>query len=73
MADQSGVVVLGYRADNHIFNSSAYLDDCNSLQQTMDFCGVRAHHQNGVAERSIQTITSWARTLIIDMAIYWPD
>ena len=38
----------------------------------MTYCGTGAHHQNE-AERAIQTVTRWARTLIIDAAIHWPD
>ena len=72
-AEQMGVNILGYRADNHIFNSKSYQADCEQQNQKMNYCGVGAHHQNGVAERTIQTITSWARTLLIDAAIHWPD
>ena len=38
----------------------------------MTFCGTGAHHQNA-AERAIQTVVRWARVLIIDAAIHWPD
>ena len=34
---------------------------------------VGTHHQNGVAERAIQTVTNWARALLINAAIRWPD
>ena len=71
-AATSGVHISAYRADNHIFNAKGFLDDCAALDQVIDFCGVGAHFQNA-AERAIQTITTWARTLIIDAAIHWPD
>ena len=35
--------------------------------------GSGAHHQNGVAESSIQTVISWARTLPLHAAIHWPE
>ena len=38
----------------------------------MTFCGTGAHHQNQ-AERAIQTVVRWARTLLVDAAIHWPD
>jgi hypothetical protein len=38
----------------------------------MSYSGVGAHHQNGVAERSIQTITSWARAMMLHSIIHWP-
>jgi hypothetical protein len=31
--------------------------------QTLSLSGVGAHHQNGVAERAIQTVTQWAHNL----------
>jgi len=31
----------------------------------IDFSGTGAHHQNGVAERAIQTVANQARVLII--------
>ena len=68
-----GYPIKAFRADNQIFNSEAFLDDCARSNQTMNFCGVGAHHQNGVAERVIQTVTKWARTIMIDAAIQWPD
>ena len=41
--------------------------------QTIDFSGVGAHHQNGVAERSIQTISRWSRAMMIHLVLHWPD
>ena len=72
-ASEFGIKIEGYHADNGIFNSKKYVNDCEEQNQTLDFCGVGAHHQNGVAERSIQTVTNMARTLLIDAAIHWPD
>ena len=39
----------------------------------MSFSGVGAHHQNGVAERSIRTVTSWARTMMLHAVLHWPE
>ena len=55
VAALAGVKIRSYRADNHIFNSDGFIADCNSQDQSLDFFGVGAHHQNGVAERAIQT------------------
>ncbi|KAG7341235.1 reverse transcriptase RNA-dependent DNA polymerase [Nitzschia inconspicua] len=35
--------------------------------------GVGAHYQNGVAERSIQTVTQWARAMLLHLALHWPE
>ncbi len=42
-------------------------------EQALRFAGVGAHHQNGNAERAIQTIMSVARTMMLHAAIHWPD
>jgi hypothetical protein len=72
-AKQNGVKVKSYRADNLPFNSKEFRDDLALHDQTIDFSGVGAHHQNGVAERSIQTVTQWARTEMLQASIHWPD
>ena len=72
-AKQHGVNIKSYRADNLPFNSQEFKDDLALHEQTIDFSGVGAHHQNGVAERSIQTVTTWARTMLLHASIHWPD
>ena len=69
-AGLAGITVGGYCADNRIFNSKEFLEDCQIQEQTMDLCGVGAHPQNGVAEHAIQIIVSRTRTIIIDMLIH---
>jgi hypothetical protein len=72
-AKQNGVTIKSYRADNLPFNSKEFRDDLALHDQTIDFSGVGAHHQNGVAERNIQTVTQWARTIMLHASIHWPD
>jgi hypothetical protein len=43
------------------------------FHQTIKKAGVGAHHQNGVAERNIQTIMAMARTMMLHAAICWPE
>jgi hypothetical protein len=45
----------------------------NVFQQVTRFAGVGSHHQNGHAERSIQTIMSISRAMMIHSAIHWPQ
>ena len=40
--------------------------------QSIAFSGVGAYGQNGVVERSIQTIISSARTMLLRQALHWP-
>jgi hypothetical protein len=44
--------VKSYIADNVPFNSANFRADLQHMDQTIDFSGVGAHHQNGIAERS---------------------
>ena len=63
-AHRSGINILSYRADNGIYRSKEFMDDCKLKNQPIDFSGVGAHHHNGVAERAIRTITTCARAMI---------
>jgi Reverse transcriptase (RNA-dependent DNA polymerase) len=72
-ADQFGVKIQRYRADNVPFSSAAFLQNVKDNNQSIDFSGTGAHHQNGVAERSIQTVTRWARAMLLHAVIMWPD
>ncbi len=59
--------------DNGIFASKDFRSSCLQQKQRMKFCGVNAHHQNGIAERHIRSITERARTMLIHAMISWPD
>lgn len=68
-----GHKVKSYHADNHPFSSKGFMDDIESRKQTIDYSAVGAHHQNGAAERAIQTITTWARAMLLHQMLHWPD
>ena len=38
----------------------------------MTYCGVGAHHQNGVSERAIRSIVSWTRAVMMNQMLHWP-
>jgi hypothetical protein len=56
-AKSCGMKIQCYHGDNGIFKSSEFLDALTKLEQQLKFSGVGAHHQNGIAERLIRTIT----------------
>ena len=72
MADM-GVTVQAYQADNSIFATCDFINNIESGLQNIKFSGVGAHHQNGIAERAIQSILSKARTILMHAAIHWPS
>jgi hypothetical protein len=41
--------------------------------QKLKFCGVNAHHQNAVAERSIHTVSECARAILLHASMHWKD
>ena len=63
-----GVQVKHYHADNGIFASKGFRDEVQRCGQTLSFCGVGAHHQNGVAERRIQDLADSARSSLAHAA-----
>lgn len=67
-----GVKVQQYRGDNGVFRSKEFKADLDIHQQTIEFSGVGAHHQNGIAERAIRTISDMARTMMIHANLHWP-
>jgi hypothetical protein len=69
----SGVRIQGYHADDVPFNSEAWRLDVESTGQELSLSGTGAHHQNGVAERAIRTVVSWARAMLLHAVLHWPE
>ena len=55
-ADQRGVKIIHYHADNGRFEDNAFIADCKAQRQGLTYCGVNAHFQNGIAERRIRDL-----------------
>ena len=64
LAEQHRVRILHYQCVNGRFVDKAFVDDVQVAHQTITFCGIGAHHQNGVAKRCIRDITENAPTLL---------
>jgi GAG-pre-integrase domain len=74
VARDSGVAIQRYQMDNgSAFTSGEFTKEMSTFKQIQRFAGVGAHHHNGIAERSIQTIMSMARTMMLHAAIRWPE
>ena len=71
-ACQFGIKISSFLSNNGVFRSQEFRSDLDHIHQTIRFSGVGAHHQNGVAERSIKTICYLARTMLIHSALSWP-
>ena len=68
-----GITVQHYHADNGRFAEKLFKSDCKAQGQHLTFCGVGAHHQNGIVERKIKDITLSARTILLHAQHYWPE
>ena len=68
-AFDDGVVVQDYHTDNGVFSAKEFLNELVTKGQRIRFAGSGAAHQNGIAERSILTITGMARTMLLHAAL----
>jgi hypothetical protein len=67
------VKVQRYHADNGRFAEKLFKDDCKAQGQHLTFCGVGAHYQNGIVERTIKDVTLATRTILLHAMRYWPE
>jgi hypothetical protein len=72
-AKQEGIEIKKFHAENGIFASKAFKEECDLKGQGYPFSEIGAHHQNGVAEQNIKTIANWARANMLHMAHHWPE
>jgi hypothetical protein len=71
-AEEVGVSIKEYLADNHSFASAEFKANFEHQRKKLTLSGVGAHHQNRV-EQSIQMIFSWAKAMLIHFVIHWPQ
>ena len=70
-ANQCGVKILRYHADNGIFRASKWVQNCIDNHQALTFAAVNAHHQNGRAERRIRLLQELTRAQLIHASSKW--
>ena len=68
-----GNKVLAYHADNGRFAEKVFVQDVKDKSQKITYCGVGSHHQNGIAERRIKTLSEDARTMLAHGNHLWPE
>ena len=56
-----------------MFKANAFVRHIRDKNQKINYCGVNAHHQNAVAERSIRTVSESARCMLLHAAMHWKD
>jgi Integrase core domain. len=72
-ASSHGVDVIRYRADNGQFSNPKFLQAVESADQTITFCAVGGHHQNGITKKKIGDVTALARTVLQHAKRNWTE
>ena len=70
-AEQRGLRITHYHADNGRFADNAFIQDCHANRQSLSYCGVNAHFQNGIAERRIRDLQERTRTSMLYAMNKW--
>ncbi|KAL7556286.1 hypothetical protein ACA910_016078 [Epithemia clementina (nom. ined.)] len=66
------VRVQHYHCDNGRFADNGFIVDCKLQGQQITYCGVNAHFQNGIAEKTIRDHQEQARTMLLYALEKWP-
>ena len=72
-ADSNGVSVKSYHSDNGIFAEQGFRDAVSDAAQTISYCAVNHHSQNGIAERHIGELTKGSRANLLHAQRRWPE
>ena len=72
-ARHKGVQVKHYHADNGRFADNMFIKDVANSKQTISYCGVNAHFQNGIAEKRIRDLQEQARKMLLHAKARWPE
>jgi hypothetical protein len=67
-----GINIRHYHADNGRFADNAFMKDVATSGQTISFCGVNAHFQNGIAEKMIRDLQESTRKQLLHAKSRWP-
>ncbi len=61
------------QADNGQFSDKEFLATYSNLNQTIEFCGVGAHHQNRIIKNRNKQLTQTVRVLLLHGMRMWPQ
>ena len=73
LAESHGVIIKSYCSDNGRFSDNHFKKPCKASHQNLPFCGVGAHHQNGIDEHHIGILTNTACTILLHATKMWPE
>ena len=67
------VNIKAFGGDNCVYKADELRAELRNNDQHITYCGVGAHHQNGVAERYIRTMVEKTRTVLLNAHAIWPS
>jgi len=67
--NQHLIEVKHYHADNGWFEYNTFLVDVAQKGQTISFCSVNSHWQNGISEKRIRDLQDSARIMLLESAV----
>ena len=66
-----GVRAMHYHSNNGYFGENLFMQDLQEEMQTITFCSVNGHHQNGRAEKKIRDLREQARAMLLHAHARW--
>ena len=63
------IMVDTYISDNGVFKANIFVQKICEHNQRICYCGINAHHENGVAERSIRMISEMTCAMIVNSCV----
>ena len=73
LALDNSVLIQSYLANNGIFKSIEFVSHIRQHFERIKYCGVNAHHKNGIAERNILTISNMAHSILLHTSCKWKN
>ncbi len=73
LAGTRDIPIKHYHTDDGIFTYFLFCEDCMNGLQQLSLCVVGAHHQNGIVEWAIKTLTLISWMLLLHAQQHWPE
>ncbi len=70
---EHGIKIAHYHCNNGRFADTAFIRSCEESRQKLNFCGVNAHFQNGIAERAICNLSESGQKQLFHAKQHWPQ
>jgi hypothetical protein len=70
--DSRGVQVKHYHADNGRFADNLFIKRAGTKDQSITYCGVNAHWQNGICEKRIRDLQELTTSMLLHAEAKWP-